>query len=46
MEFGVVVLHRDFGYGTDIRFKGYPECVVWSTKEPTAYEFMQFCGRS
>ena len=24
MMFGVVVLHKDLGYGTDIRFTGHP----------------------
>ena len=46
MEFGVVVLHKDLGYGTDVRFKGHPECVVWAEKVPTPYDYLQFCGRS
>ena len=44
--FGVVVLHKDLGYGTDIRFTGHPQCVVWSDKIPTPYDYLQFCGRS
>ena len=46
MKRGVVILEKLLGYGTDIRFDGHPECVVYADKMPIPYEYLQFCGRS
>ena len=43
---GVVLLVPDMGYGTDIRFKSHPRCVVFSKDPISNYDFLQFAGRA
>jgi hypothetical protein len=37
---GVVMLHEDLSYGTDLRFKEQPECMILAKTPPSIYDFM------
>ena len=37
---GVVLLSEELSYGTDLRFKEQPECVIIAKTPPSIYDFM------
>ena len=41
-----MLLSKELSYGTDLRFKVQPECVVLSKLVPSYYDFLQYSGRT